>query len=97
MNGEDKSSLYAKAGFIPQFLVNHTYSTVSPVSNEFRFGGYNIFDLQIDGGIGYDFKITKSLHAMAEATFFQGMMPVLTNYNVYNYGFMTGVGLALML
>jgi hypothetical protein len=94
---EESSALFVKAGLMPAFMVGHNYQNSTPVSSEYRFGAYNTFDLMVDGGLGYDFKITKSIHALAEVSVFQGLMPVMTNFSVYNSGFITGRGVAYLL
>ena len=60
-------------------------------------GGYNIFDLMVNAGVGYDYKISHDFHVILDIGAFQGVLPVMTNYNVYNYGLMAGLGIGYML
>lgn len=90
---EDESSFFIKAGAIPSFMTSHSYTSGTPISYESRFGGYNTFDILFDLGVGYDLKISRHFHAVIDVGAYQGMLPVLTNYSVFNYGALGGLGL----
>jgi len=96
LRDQDTSSFFIKAGAIPEFMVSHAYSSLG-ASDEIRFGAYNTFDLLLDAGVGYDFRISKSFHAIADVSAFQGLFPVLTSLSVFNYGVNLGLGIAYML
>jgi Outer membrane protein beta-barrel domain len=95
--GEGNSSFYAKAGVTPAYLVSHSYASSTNINNEFLFGGYHLFDVMLNAGVGYDLKAYKDIHVILDLSVFQGMLPVLDNYNVYNYGFLGGIGIAYVL
>jgi hypothetical protein len=98
---QDQSSIYVKAGGTPMFMLSHAYTTngssLYGYSPEQRFGAYNTFDLLLNAGVGYDIRISKDFHAIADVSAFQGLFPVLTNYSVFNYGVNLGLGIAYML
>ncbi len=100
LRDQDTSSFFIKAGGTPVYMISHNYSTSNTsvyINPEQRFGAYNTFDLLLGGGVGYDFRISKDFHAIADISAFQGLFPVLTNYSVFNYGVNLGLGIAYML
>lgn len=89
---QDQSSFLVKAGAIPAFMASHNYTSSSNYSYESRFGAYNTFDILLDLGIGYDLRITQHFHGIIDIAAYQGVLPVLTNDSVFNYGLLAGVG-----
>ncbi len=97
-SGEEESSLYIKGGAIPLYLAGSNYSSNGNYNlTSFRYGTINAFDVALDLGIGYSLKVNNQLHLILDVTGYQGLLPVMSNYNVYNAGITTGFGVAYTL
>lgn len=97
-NGEYASTFYAKGGAIPSYMLSHTYSGGTTFfASENRFGGYNSFDVIFDLAVGYVLRINGNFQALVEIGGYQGIMPVMNNYNVFNAGMTSGLGVAYLL
>jgi len=95
--GEHVSSFFAKLGVNPVFLVSHQYTTYAGYNEEFRFGGYGTMDVLLTGGVGYSVKLGKNYSLDVDIEMYQGTIPVLSTYNVFNVGGTAGIGLSYLL
>lgn len=92
-SGENTSSLYVKGGASPLFMMNDSYNNRGNLTlGAYRFGGLNKFDVAINLGVGYSLKVGEQFHVLIDVTGYQGLLPVMSNFNVYNAAITTGLG-----
>ncbi|MDZ4676838.1 MAG: hypothetical protein SGI74_04940 [Oligoflexia bacterium] len=92
------SSFYAKAGMLLNFLQKIEYNNYGATFlQENRYGGFNNFDAVFSGMLGYSLRMFNSFHLVIEAGGFQGVMPISSNFAVYNAGFVSGLGISYLL
>ncbi len=93
-SGERVSSFYVKGGGTPLFLMGTNYSNQgSQFLSASRFGNVSSFDIALDLGIGYSYKVSDDFHVMIDVTAYQGLLPVVSNYSAYNVALTTGIGI----
>lgn len=96
-SGRNASTFYARAGLSPLFLMNKEYKSSSILLTEKRFGTISSFDLAANLGVGYSLKITEDIHVLLDITGYQGFIPVMSNYSIYNAGITSGLGISYKL
>lgn len=98
LSGASNSSFFVKGGATPMFYMGQNYNNLGSIyMNALRFGEISTFDLALDFGVGYSYKMSQDLSIVADATFYQGLMAIMSKYNVYHAGITTGIGIAYSL
>jgi hypothetical protein len=98
LSGATVSSFYFKAGATPNFLQKTEYNNYGATFlQEDRYGGFNKFDVLLQGAIGFSLKIFENFHLVLEGGGFQGVIPISNNFAVYNSGFTAGLGISVIL
>lgn len=97
-NSSIDTGFYAKAGAMPAFMMTKKYNNFGATFlNESRYGEFSSFDVIFQGAVGFNYNITRDFVITAELGGFQGILPIASNFSIYNVGGLAGLGISYFL